>query len=184
MQQTIQISLESVRYLKERYVTPRLRVHTICSDLNITLDQLLQSLPHNSNHNNNTTNPVLQTDELGMTALHLLCLNPNTTPDMFKIIATAGSQAAAMQAQMVTHEEYDRIHELVYEAREMVTPIKLWLKMRCSSYDDANDFFDEQDHITLDAVLQRGLEWNNLQSIMNIQFHGSDFLVVKNETNL
>jgi len=60
----------------------------------------------------------------------------------------------------------------------MVTPIKLWLKMKGLRYYD-NDF-DEEGHMTLDAVFQKGLEWNDINSIMSIQ---SFNMGVVNETN-
>ena len=80
---------------------------------------------------------------------------------------------------MVTHVEYDDIEDvLVDETREMVTPIKLWMKVKGISYNDSD--FDEDGRITLDAALQKVLEWNDLNSIMSIQ---SFNLGVANETN-
>ena len=86
---------------------------------------------------------------------------------MFKMIANACPQAVTMQARVCSME-----HSM------MVTPIKLLMKAKGLSYDD-NDF-DEEDHITLDAVFQKVLEWNDINSIMSIE---SFNLGVANETN-
>jgi len=78
--------------------------HKIGNNLNITLDQL-QLLIHrhdhynsnNSNINSNNSNinhNSQQMDDLGKTALHLLCLNPNATREMMKILANACPQVA------------------------------------------------------------------------------------------
>jgi hypothetical protein len=105
-----------------------------------------------------------------MTALHLLCLNPNATQEMFKILANACPQAATIQAEMVTNIEYlyDNEWRIVDETREMVTPIKLWLKVKGIPYDDVTDF-NEEGYMTLDAALQKGFDWNGLLTTMSIQ---------------
>jgi len=101
-EQWIQRSRESARYLQVR--NDGLPIHKICIDTNTALDQL-QSVIHS---NNNIINHALQqTDELSMTALHVLCLNPNATPEMLKMVSNACPQAVTMQAEMVTHVEYD-----------------------------------------------------------------------------
>mmetsp|Transcript_3916 Transcript_3916/g.4592 ORF Transcript_3916/g.4592 Transcript_3916/m.4592 type:complete len:102 (-) Transcript_3916:74-379(-) len=54
--------------------------------------------------------------------------------------------------------------------------------MKRLSYDDHD--FDEEGLMTLNAVLEKGMVWKDLQSIINIQFRGSsEFFGVKNETN-
>jgi len=166
-EQLIQRSRETVRYIKVRY--DRLPINEICSDPNITQDQLQSRIDNIINNNNPNTNHILQqTDELGMTALHLLCLNPEATPEMWKIVSDAYPEAASIQAEMITGGIMrDRIHQ-------MVTPIKLWLKLKGISDVDDDDF-DERGHMILNAALQKhGLEWNNLKSIMSIQSTNSD----------
>ena len=148
-------------------------MHIICSNTNTILDQLRKLIITN----NNIDQTLLQTDELGMTALHLLCLNPNATPEIFKILANACPQAATMQAEMVTHVEYE-FGRVVDVTREMVTPIKLLMKAKGIAYYD-NDF-DEEGHMILDTALQKGWEWNDLNLIISIQ---SLNLGVANETN-
>jgi len=167
-------SYESIIWLEVR--NDGLPIHKICSDPNITLDKL--QLTINSNSNNHT---LQQTDELGMTALHLLCLNPNATPEMLKIIANACPQAATTQAEIVTFEKFDMRSSIV--RREMVTPTKLWLKVKRVSYDDTD--FDVEGHMAHVAMLQTGLKWNDLNSIQSMQFPDSpsEFFGVKNETN-
>jgi len=119
-QQKVQKHRESIRYLKQRFVT--LPIHNICCDTNTALDRLqffidkhetiryliarhhalpthkicsesnnkldhLQSIITQNDDNINYT--LQQTDEFGMTALHLLCLNPNETPEMSKLLVNA-----------------------------------------------------------------------------------------------
>ena len=178
--QFVQRASEIVSLLKRQYDTNSF--HKICRAINITLEQLIPTIK-----NSNDINLALQQrDEIGMTAQHYLCLNPNATPEMFEILANACSQAATIQAEMVTNIEYDNglcVNETgpslaVNEKREMVTPIKLFIKTKGISYDD-NDF-DEEGHITLDTVFQKVSEWNDLNSIMSIQ---SLNLVVPNVRN-
>ena len=178
--QFVQRASEIVSLLKRQYDTNSF--HKICRAINITLEQLIPTIK-----NSNDINLALQQrDEIGMTAQHYLCLNPNATPEMFEILANACSQAATIQAEMVTNIEYDNglcVNETgpslaVNEKREMVTPIKLFIKTKGISYDD-NDF-DEEGHITLDTVFQKVSEWNDLNSIMSIQ---SLNLGVVNERN-
>jgi len=70
-----------------------------------------------------------------MTALHLLCLNPNATPEMFDLLANAYPQAATMQAEMITDVKYeyddDAVRQVVVEEiSEIVTSTKLCLKTK------------------------------------------------------
>jgi hypothetical protein len=161
-EQMVQRSRESITWLKVR--SDGLPIHKICSDPNSALDQLQSTI----NINNNNNNPLQQTDELGMTALHLLCLNPNATPEMCKLLVNACPYTATTHAQMVTNVEYVGFANAVEETRGMVTPIKLWLKVKGISYDD-NDF-DEEGHMTLHSVFQKGLE-NDINLIMSISNH-------------
>jgi len=167
-----QKSRDSKRYLQ--VTNDRLSIHKICRDINIIQDQLQSTI----NNNININYTLQQTDELGMTALHILCLNPNATPEMFKLLVNACQQAATMQADLITNIEYTLTATMVVnETHEMVTPIKLFMKAKAISYKD-NDF-DEEGRITLDTVFQKVLEWNDLKSIMSIQ---SFELGVKNES--
>ena len=77
-----------------------------------------------------------------------------------------------MQAEMVTHVEYE-FGRVVDVTREMVTPIKLWLKVKGIPYNDVTDF-NEEGYMTLDTTLQKGLDWNGLLTTMSIQsyYHG------------
>jgi hypothetical protein len=164
-QQQVQRSRESIRWLKVR--NDEHPIHKICNDTNTAIEQLQSTI--NSNNNNNINHALQQTDDLGMTALHALCLNPSATPEMLKMIANSFPQAATMQAVMATNDHGGRI---------MVTPIKLLMKVKGISYDD-NDF-DEQGLLTHNAAFQKGLEWNDLSSIMSIH---SFNLGAANESN-
>ena len=110
-----------------------------------------------------------QTDELGMTPLHKLCLNSNAKPEMFKLLANVYPQAATIQVQMVTNVEYDDYDRVtvVDDRREMVTPIKLLLKVKRISYHDED--FNEEGRMTLSTVLQKDMEFNDVLTIMYIQ---------------
>jgi len=101
-EQEVPRSRENIRYLQVR--SDGLPIHKICSDPNTALDQLQSTI---NNNNNNINHALQQTDELSMTALHVLCLNPNATPEMLKMVSNACPQAVTMQAEMVTHVEYD-----------------------------------------------------------------------------
>jgi len=60
-----------------------------------------------------------------MKVLHLLCLDPNATPEMLKLLANACPQVVTMQAEMVANVELDE-HPcyIADETHEMVTQIK------------------------------------------------------------
>jgi len=162
-EQKVQRSRQTITYLKVRF--DRLPFLKIYIDTNTTLDQLQSILHANSN---NIEHMLQQADDLGMTALHFLCLNPKATPEMLKIIASACPQAATVQAEMVSHVQYDIYgRRIVDETHEMVNPLKLWLKMKGISYKKTD--FNEEGHITLNVALRKGLESHQVLSVMNIQ---------------
>mmetsp|Transcript_9901 Transcript_9901/g.12545 ORF Transcript_9901/g.12545 Transcript_9901/m.12545 type:complete len:402 (+) Transcript_9901:121-1326(+) len=148
-------SVQSAIFLKYRQLAfALLPMHSICSDINITLDQIHSIKWHN---NSDIEDTYTYRDQLGLTGLHFLCLNPEATPEMFKIITNAYPQAATMQSEIITDDL----------RREMVTPLKLFLKMKLISYDDSD--FNDEGCLTLDKALQKGLEWHDLLTIMYIQ---------------
>jgi len=171
LEQKCQRSRESISWLKVR--NDDLPIHKICSNTNTILDQLQPPIHNNIDFTQH------QTDELDMTALHLLCLNPKATPEMFKLLSNTFPQAATMQARMVTNVDWAQTNLNVTD--EMVTPIKLWLKTKGIPY-NINDF-DEQDRLLLVTAFKQGLEWHDLNIIKNIQFPDSDFFGVRNETS-
>jgi len=123
---------------------------------------------------------LLQRDELGMTPLHVLCLNPNATPAMFKMIANACPQAATIQAEMITQVDHDDGGRIV----EMVTPTKLWLKVKGISYNDNTDFSDEGRRISLSRALRKNIQWNELLGMIYIQQSLSECVEQHEDTKL
>mmetsp|Transcript_28151 Transcript_28151/g.32810 ORF Transcript_28151/g.32810 Transcript_28151/m.32810 type:complete len:483 (+) Transcript_28151:58-1506(+) len=188
LEQRLQRSRENTRYLKRR--NDELPIHKICSDPKTTLDQLQSILISKDN----IRNTLQQTDELGLTALHSLCLNSKATPEMLKIVTNACPQARTMQAEVVTHvvayeyvfdgdndDDYDNEEpETMVETRELVNPLKLWLKMKGIPYNDDEDF-NEDGHMTLSRVLTKGMKWNEIVGMVYIQQSISE-CIEKNES--
>mmetsp|Transcript_3823 Transcript_3823/g.4508 ORF Transcript_3823/g.4508 Transcript_3823/m.4508 type:complete len:95 (-) Transcript_3823:123-407(-) len=88
---------------------------------------------------------------------------------MLKIIA---GECPPQEATIQQAEDYqdskcdDERKRMADERYEMVTPIKLYLKMkRIGNYDKD---FDEKCLMTVDTALQKCLEWNNFISIIHI----------------
>jgi len=158
-------NIATLRWLERRF--ENLPIHDICSKTSILLDQLNTSISHDTQH-------LLQnTDELGMTSLHVLCLNPKATPEMLRLLSNAYPPASTMQVPMVTNAQYNNRLEVSNETREMMTPIKLWLKMKSFPYNE-NINFNDQGVMKLVTALGMGMNWNDLISMMSIQASESD----------
>jgi len=105
-----------------------------------------------------------------MTALHILCLNPNATLDMLKLLVTACPKSSTMEVNMISDMEIFHDDDMRYadEGHEMMTPAKLWLRMKTvSSYYDYD--FNDEGKIKLKTALGKGLKWNDLPSLLYIQ---------------
>jgi len=155
-------SIETIQWIKQRY--GKLPIHEICSNPNITLHQLKQTT-----HQNKQT--LQQTDELGMTALHILCLNPNATSEMLQLLVKLHPGASTTEMEIVTNSHYSHLHacEVPGMTHQKMTPIKLWLKMKHIVCDSNEAFLDRHGHIKFSTALQKGVHWNDLPIIMYIQ---------------
>mmetsp|Transcript_4219 Transcript_4219/g.4847 ORF Transcript_4219/g.4847 Transcript_4219/m.4847 type:complete len:425 (+) Transcript_4219:176-1450(+) len=164
-------SLGTIMYLKVRY--KELPIHKICSDLNVTLDKIQSTVINN--------HTLQQVDNLGMTALHCLCLNPNATPEMLKLLTNEYPQAATMQAKMVTNRQV--VGGVVGVTHLMINPLQLWLKVNgitCNDEDDLN----EDGKMTIPRALRKGMGWNELLGMIYIQQSISECVEQNEEANL
>ena len=65
----------------------------------------------------------------------------------------------------------------------MVTPIKLWLKVKGIPYDDVTDFSDEG-RISLSRALRKDIQWNELLGMIYIQQSLSECVEQHEDTKL
>jgi len=156
-------SKENVKWLRNRY--DQLPLHRICIDPNITMSQLEEAI-------RNCSETTQQKDKLGLTALHTLCLNRNSTLSMYKFLIEAFPELLNMKITVA--KNLNRQHE-------MITPVKLWLKMKSIQYND--DHFNSNGKMNLRTALKIGLQWNDMPSLIYLQASYPDFKERDEKTN-
>jgi len=121
-------------WLRNRYID--LPLHQACYCAQVTEEKIQAIIEDNSSET------VRATDELGMTALHVLACNPFVTPNMIRSLLEVSPDLATVE-----------------NARGL-SPTMMYLTCKCIPYRD------NLRRLTLKKALKRGLQWDTIEMIM------------------